>query len=329
MKICKEVTAKSTKIYFQKIKSIPQLKGLSEELRISKQIEAFELEILNILSEDKQLVINFLQTLLSNKKLSIFLKKSSFGDSRSYNIRVNNINKTINLLLQETDKNNIFNVLSRLELSHHSLHLIINKLNEPKLKELINSIEELKTKLINANLRLVISVAKRYTGKGLPIIDLIQEGNLALIKSAERYNYKKNIKFSTFATYWIRHNITRCLDDFSRTIKIPVYINEIICKLNIMPTEDLKDTSKLAKILNCEEEHILNAMNILKEPIPINNPFNGLEEEDPNSEIILISQTSCPSSPSDKNSIKNLIKTLISKLTIQQEKIIRLYFGLL
>lgn len=203
--------------------------------------------------------------------------------------------------------------------------------------ELAEKIEEgdieAKEKLIEANYRLVVSIAKRYVGKGMHILDLCQEGNLGLIKATEKFDYRKGFKFSTYATWWIRQAITRAIADQARTIRIPVHTIELINKMNrteaqfvneygIEPTE-----TQLALLMNEPEEKIHELKRVSMEPISIHIQV-GDDDKSSLEDFIEEKREKKPENFIIEQSLKEEIEEVLSTLTLREEEVIRLRFGL-
>jgi RNA polymerase primary sigma factor len=212
-------------------------------------------------------------------------------------------------------------------------------LDEPMLRDMVRRIEQedvrvkyAKDELIKANLRLVVSIAKKYVNRGLTLLDLIQEGNIGLMKAADRYESGKGTKFSTYSTWWIRQRITRAILDQARTIRLPVHLIEESTRISRIYTKFMREKGRepspeeVSKIMGLSVVRVNEILRAIQEPVSLETPI--LSEEKELKDVIIDEKSVSPFKTLENNEASNRIEQVLSSLTDREEKIIRMRFGI-
>jgi RNA polymerase primary sigma factor len=223
----------------------------------------------------------------------------------------------------------------KLELLEVQYHLTINDIKEVNRDVSIGEAKARRAKkeMVEANLRLVISIAKKYTNRGLQFLDLIQEGNIGLMKAVDKFEYRRGYKFSTYATWWIRQAITRSIADQARTIRIPVHMIETINKLNRISRQMLQEMGReptpeeLAVRMEMPEDKVRKVLKIAKEPISMETPI-GDDEDSHLGDFIEDTSVASPIDQATMESLRETTHSVLAQLTPREAKVLRMRFGI-
>ena len=227
------------------------------------------------------------------------------------------INDPVRMYLKEIGKISLLSLAEETELS----------------ERIANGDEEAKQRLAEANLRLVVSIAKRYVGRGMSFLDLIQEGNMGLMKAVEKFDYRKGFKFSTYATWWIRQAITRAIADQARTIRIPVHMVETINKLIRIQRQMLQDLGReptpeeIGAEMDMPTEKVREILKIAQEPVSLETPI-GEEDDSHLGDFIEDQDATSPADHAAYELLKEQLESVLDTLTDREENVLRLRFGL-
>ncbi len=324
------------------------MKMYRQSLRKNKELLAMAKKKKNVL--EYQEIVDFLAELALNEeqieKVIEHLEKSGIDVLRITNDDDDDVIDDEEIMLSEEDEVDMENIdLSvpdgisiedpvRMYLKEIGKVPLLSAEEEIELaKRMEEGDEDAKKRLAEANLRLVVSIAKRYVGRGMLFLDLIQEGNLGLIKAVEKFDYRKGYKFSTYATWWIRQAITRAIADQARTIRIPVHMVETINKLIRVQRQLLQELGReplpeeIAEEMNLPVERVREILKISQEPVSLETPI-GEEEDSHLGDFIQDDNVPVPADAAAFTLLKEQLVEVLGTLTEREQKVLRLRFGL-
>ena len=320
-KLVKEAESKKNFIEYSEIeKFFPGMELSSEKLnQIVDYLTVKGIDVLRTDINDDSMLMDFEDDLKSIDELSDEDLEADIDLEMDLSELENNINieDHVRMYLKEIGKVPLLTVDEEIELA----------------KRMEEGDEEAKSKLAEANLRLVVSIAKRYVGRGMQLLDLIQEGNLGLMKAVKKFDYKKGYKFSTYATWWIRQAITRAIADQARTIRIPVHMVETINKLLRVSRQLLQELGReptneeIAERMDIPVQRVREIMKISQDPISLETPI-GEEEDSHLGDFIKDENITSPADAAAFVLLKEQLNEVLETLTEREQEVLKLRFGL-
>ena len=280
--------------------------GIDEIEKIYERIEAEGIEIVNVADEDATEIEADLEKLGNAEEMESILTTEGLV-----------VDDPVRMYLKEIGKVQLLSMEEELKLAELAAE----------------GDEDAKNTLVEANLRLVVSIAKRYVGKGMFFLDLIQEGNLGLIKAVDKFDHTKGYKFSTYATWWIKQAITRAIADQARTIRIPVHMVETIHRYSKISRQILQEkgreatTAEIAEITGTSEDKVREIMRIAQEPVSLETPI-GEEEDSHLGDFIPDEDTPAPENVASFGMLRDQIEEVLLTLNEREAQVLRLRYGL-
>ena len=290
---------------------------------LAKAIRDAEREIYDICTQDCNMPRKDFLEIFKNNQTNFKFLDSTIRSKKNYAKLLKDVKEDVNKIQKR-----IISLTNNVGMNVEELKDITSKMTKGETK-----IRRAKKDMIEANLRLVISIAKKYTNRGLQFLDLIQEGNIGLMKAVDKFEYRRGYKFSTYATWWIRQAITRSIADQARTIRIPVHMIETINKLNRISRQMLQEQGKeptpeeLSEKMDMPEEKIRKVLKIAKEPISTETPI-GDEDDTTLGDFIEDPLQDSPIDAATENNLHDATDGVLSSLTAREAKVLRMRFGI-